>query len=190
MTNPMRVLGTMLAAVILVSGTASGLAAQAAQRPAPPPVIPVKVDVVISKYQGDRKTASFPYSLMVNANSNRPTSLRMGVDVPVGMTTVTREGVTTTQPNYRNIGTSIDCSGESSDGAVFRVYVNVVDSSIVGTEPGTAGLVHRPDPFAIKTFTASNNLTLHDGQTTQFIAATDKITGEVVKIDVTLRVIK
>jgi hypothetical protein len=38
--------------------------------------------------------------------------------------------------------------------------------------------------------TAANNLVLRDGQTRQFTAATDRVTGEVVKVDVTLRVVK
>ena len=42
----------------------------------------------------------------------------------------------------------------------------------------------------IRTFRASNNLVLRDGQTRQFSAAADRITGEVVKVDVTLKVAK
>jgi hypothetical protein len=42
----------------------------------------------------------------------------------------------------------------------------------------------------IRTFRASNNLVLRDGQTRQFTAGADRITGEVVKVDVTLKVAK
>ena len=42
----------------------------------------------------------------------------------------------------------------------------------------------------IRSFRASNNVVLKDGQTRQFTAAADRITGEVVKVDVTLKVAK
>jgi glucose-1-phosphate thymidylyltransferase len=77
-------------------------------KPQPKPVIPAKVDVVIQRYQGDKRVASLPYTLTVSVNGS-PSQLRMGVDVPVGTTTTTRDGVTTTQPSYRNVGTNIDC---------------------------------------------------------------------------------
>jgi hypothetical protein len=42
----------------------------------------------------------------------------------------------------------------------------------------------------IRNFNASNNLVLRDGQTRQFTAAADRVTGEVIKVDVTLKVAK
>ena len=42
----------------------------------------------------------------------------------------------------------------------------------------------------IRNFEAENTLVLRDGQTRQFTAAADRVTGEVVKVDVTLKVAK
>ena len=39
-------------------------------------------------------------------------------------------------------------------------------------------------------FSLSDSVVLKDGQTSEFVAATDKLTGEVTKIDVTLIVVK
>jgi hypothetical protein len=46
------------------------------------------------------------------------------------------------------------------------------------------------DPMAFRTFSFSNTLALRDGQTVQFATATDKITGEVLKVEVTITVMK
>ena len=43
---------------------------------------------------------------------------------------------------------------------------------------------------AIRTFQASNTLTMRDGQTMLLITATDKVTGELVKIEVAFSVLK
>jgi hypothetical protein len=43
---------------------------------------------------------------------------------------------------------------------------------------------------ALRTFQVSNSVVLRDGQTRQFTAATDRVSGEIVRIDVTLRVVK
>jgi hypothetical protein len=43
---------------------------------------------------------------------------------------------------------------------------------------------------AFQSFNLSDSLILKDGQSSELLAATDKVTGEVTKIDVTLTVIK
>jgi hypothetical protein len=42
----------------------------------------------------------------------------------------------------------------------------------------------------VRTFRTTNQLVLRDGQSSEFTAATDKVTGEVIKATVTLTVIK
>ena len=166
--------------------------------PPPPPTVPVKVEVVLSRFQGDKKVASQPYILMPTASPRLGDSyanLRIGVDVPVGTKTTTRppeanrEGQTVTSPQYQNVGTNIDVRVTSLADNRFSVGVNVTDSSIFNPDsPQTAG---KPsDNSAIRTFQASNTLTMRDGQTMLLIAATDKVTGELVKIEVTFSVLK
>ena len=50
--------------------------------------IPLQVQVVISKYQGEKKIASAPYVLSVNANDNSLARLRVGAEVPLPMASV------------------------------------------------------------------------------------------------------
>lgn len=42
----------------------------------------------------------------------------------------------------------------------------------------------------MRSFRSASTLVLRDGQTRQFTAATDRVNGEVVRIEVTLRVVK
>lgn len=203
---------TMMKRAIKVGTTAialAGLAAMPAQaqgtqdKPAPPPAVASKVDVVISRSLGDKKISSQPYILMPTGDSRGSNfaTLRIGVDVPVGTTTttrppetnstgvVTRSGTTTTEPNYRNVGTNIDCQVTNLGNGQFTVMVSVTDSTIFNPDspnnPGRPG-----ETSAFRTFNARNTLTMRDGQTMLLIAATDKVTGELIKVEVTFNLVK
>jgi hypothetical protein len=204
----MKVL-TAAAVLALASGPMFAQTTQATQeKPAALPTLPTKVEVVISRYQGEKKVSSQPYVLMPSSDpySNiGSASVRIGVDIPVGTTTTTRpaeanrEGQTTTKPSYQNVGTNIDCrvrplaalgslnlpqSPANTDGR-YSVYVSVVDSSIFSPDGAPKG-----DTPAIRTFQASNTMTMRDGQTMLLTTATDKVTGELLKIEVTFSLIK
>ena len=186
-----------LAAALTAAAVAPLAAQEKPAAPPPPPTVPTKVEVVLSRFKDDKKVASQPYVLMPTAApGNGPYSnLRIGVDVPVGTKTTTRlpdggrEGQTVTQPQYQNVGTNIDCQVASLADGRFRVTVNVTDSSIFNPDsPQAAG---KPsENTAIRTFQAGNTLTMRDGQTMLLITATDKVTGELVKIEVTFSVLK
>src|SRR5216117_1658466 len=80
-----------------------------------PPIIPLKVQIVISRYQGEKKVSSLPYTLSVNANLNK-TSMRLGSQVPVISTSFTqataenKDNKPLQSYQYRQIGTNIDCA--------------------------------------------------------------------------------
>ena len=77
-----------------------------AASPAPrPSQVPVKIQLVLSRYQGEKKLSSVPYLMWVTANENRNTSLRMGVKIPVFS-----GGPTAGPYNYQDVGTNIDCT--------------------------------------------------------------------------------
>jgi len=163
-----------------------------------------QVDVVLTRYQGEKKTSSLPFTLMVNASSRNSgqTSIRMGVDVPVGTSTsnVTQTsgaqtnssravGTTKVDIAYRNVGTDIDCMVNRVDETTYSVYVNIHDSSLFSQEAGKipAGTA---DAAAFRTFSTANTQFLKDGQTRLFGVATDKVTGETLRIEVKLTVLK
>jgi len=192
----------LVTGALLISTLSAG---PAAQGNLPKPRIPTRLDVVISRFQGEKKVSSLPFTLWVQAN-DALVSLRMGVDVPVGQTTVTtgqatgpQGGGTTTRttsetqakPEYKTVGTNLDCMISSLDDGRFLVRLSVQDSSVF-TSDGDKGTGARLENLlAFRTFNMSGvQIAMRDGQTQQFTQAVDKISGETIKVDATLTVVK
>jgi hypothetical protein len=72
----------------------------------------------------------------------------------------------------------------------FSVNVRVQDSSIYTSPSSGRGVPRLVDPLAFRTFSMDNRMEMRDGQTLEFAVATDKVSGETVKVDVTLNVVK
>ena len=199
MTMTMKRLLSVCATAIAIGALAATPArAQGTQdRPAPPPTVPSRVDVVISRFQGEKKVASQPYVLMPSSDPRGQgyAQVRIGVDVPVGVTTTTRlpegsrEGQSTTRPSYQNVGTNIDCRVSPLTEGKYSVYVSVTDSSIFTPDTSGGRSMETSTP-AIRTFQASNTMTMRDGQTMLLTTATDKVTGDLLKIEVTFSLVK
>jgi hypothetical protein len=198
MTRPL--IGVALV-LILLSG-ASGDAAQ--ERPAAEPpqssgpvvvppqparsLVPLEVQVVISRHQGDKKVSSMPYVLAVNANSGN-SQLEMGAEVPVQ--TVGSQGESASRVasfSYQNIGTSIDCQARTADEGRYELTIAVDEKSVLAGTDQTQVTVARDMPV-FRSFRSRNRLLLKSGQTRQYTAATDRVNGETVRIDVTLKVL-
>jgi hypothetical protein len=195
--------------LVAVAVAPSVVQAQAAQNAAPKPALdtlPVQVDVVLTRWQGEKKVSSLPFILISTAATRGPggnsTSIRMGVDVPVGTSTSNATQTTGAQGNspravettktemtFRNVGTDIDTQVTRTDEATFAVYVNIRDSAIFSADPSRPPTAIT-DPTAFRTFNTSNTLPMKDGQTRLFGLATDKITGETMRIEVKLTVLK
>jgi hypothetical protein len=183
--------------VVIVAGVLTAGFAFAGQAPEPTPVrepstaapVPLKVQIVLSRYQGDKKIASLPYVLGVATGSK--TSLRMGVEVPV-VTTMTGPNMAgPTSYTYRDVGTNIDCNAEAAPAGTHKLTITVSDSSIhldAAKSPQREMILANAPAF--RTFNSSFTVLLKDGQTTQYTSATDPVTGEVMKIDVTLNVMR
>ena len=146
------------------------------------PVVPLKVRVVLSKLKGDTVTASLPYTLPCNAE-DRSSHLRMGIEVPV--MAASKEGPPAYQ--YKNVGTNIDCRAATVDDGRYRLEMTVEYSSVY-TPPGE-GTRSEGTPL-FRTFRSGFVPVLRDGQSLQYTTATDPVSGEVVKIDVTLTALK
>jgi glucose/arabinose dehydrogenase len=178
---------------------------EAAKAPEPAPSRPKKapvmlrVQITIARYQAERKLASVPYTLLLTTD-DRKVRLRMGVEVPIPVTSFSKsddaKSSAVTSFQYKNVGTNIDCWAEDRSGdGLFQVGLSVENSSIYSTTDArtTGGLNETglaPDRPMFRTFNVSLNPTLRDGQSIQAVASTDPVTGEVVKIDVTLNVVK
>jgi hypothetical protein len=176
--------GAVLTAVLVCGTAAFAQVPQAtppppAQAPAKPPVpekpvIPLKVQVTLTRYQGETKTSNLPFTLWVNANRGM-TDLHVGLQVPVSNG---KDGF-----QYRNIGTVMSCKASSVDDGRFELDLTIDDSSVAPNKDSGG-------PTTYQDLSTHNTLLLRDGQVAQFVAATDKVTGEVTKIDVTVTVLK
>jgi len=180
--------------VFTVALLSTGLA-RAQDKPAESPaapIIPLKLQVVISRYEGEKKISSMPYMLSVNAG--RTATLRMGTRVPVVSTSYTpvATGGASVNPltayQYTDVGTNIDCATSTQSDGRFRIDLSIEDSSLYPEDQArTATIADRP---VIRSFRAANSMLMRDAQTAQFTTAVDKMTGIVTKVDVTLTVLK
>ena len=91
---------------------------------------------------------------------------------------------------YHQIGTNIDCFAQSTDDGRFRVNVSIEDTSIYADGQTAQGAPKLSDIPSFRSFQSKNTVILKDGQSIQFTAAADKVTGEVTKVDVTVTVEK
>ena len=155
-------------------------------------VTPLRVQVVFMEYDGDKKISSLPYTLLVNADDKGPqAALRMGLRVPIE---VGGSGENK-QFQYQDVGTNLDGRANKTEDGRFDLRLNVEKSSLytpgAAEKPVTVGgnEVHPGQPI-MQAFRSQVNLILRDGQTIQATVATDPVNGHVLKVEVTLNVIK
>lgn len=163
------------------------------------PTTPVKVTIVFTEYEGDKKTKSLPYTVYINAPDAaelKPqwVKLRVGNRVPV------YTGGSTGNMTYLDVGTNIDARAAHTPEGHFLLYLNLERSWVEGDvlvpvqKPPETTV---PDPHAgsfrepiIRNFRSELDLKLREGQTLETTMATDPVTGKVMKVDVTLSVVK
>ncbi len=181
-----------LVAVIVMLGTAAAAGqdqasqqtAQAAAKPAPvaspkSPAPTARLQVVLSRFNGDKRVANQPYVLLTVANG-QPKVLRIGAELPIaGVAVGTKDS-----PSYKSIGTNIFAVVTLQDDGRYLVSVNVESSSPYPDDQKQAG---RP---AFRNYKLDGNSYLKDGQTAEIASATDSLTGEVIKMEVTLTTVK
>ena len=189
-----------LTAIILFA-TVTAVAAQPAQKPEPSPppqnastspTIPLRVQLVISKYKGDKKVTSLPYTISTAVGRN--SRLRIGADAPYSATRAAvkpaPDGQTSSPPasfSYRTVGTAIDCTPIAAGDGRYRLDLTISHDSINYVSDTTSPPQGAP---VFPTFSTTNTLVLKDGETGQLTVAADPITGDVLRVDVTLTVLK
>ena len=158
-----------------------------------PGITPLRVQVIFAEYEGEKKLSSLPYTLLVNADDKGPqAAVRMGLRVPV-VAGASAGG--NKQFQYLDVGTNLDGRADKIEDGRFLLKLNVEKSSIY-----TPGTPEKPDAVGgneifpgqpiVQQFRSQVNLLVRDGQTIQSTVATDPLTGHVLKVDVTLNVIK
>jgi hypothetical protein len=155
--------------------------------PATPMFVPLKLTIVVSKYQAEKKLSSLPYSISLNS-TNTPARIRMVAEVPVATITPS-EGKPVQSYSYRDVGLSIDARAAYQATNLYRIEITVDDTSI-STASQVQGAPTITGVPIFKTFRASNTVMLKDGQSTQLMSAGDPISGETMRVDITLTVVK
>lgn len=137
----------------------------------------VRVDFVLTEYNGQQKVSSLPYTMYLEAapTNPHPGKLRIRDDFHV------------------QVETDIDCFAYLNEDGTFDLTTNLNRYSVYSADDGQS------EPAAIPTgndrpvnrvFTVEFNLGLHDGETMEGVSATDPFNGHVLKVSVTLHVIK
>ena len=173
--------------------------------PPPPPGTPwvdedgvdLSVEVTISRYQGDELISSLPYVLSLTSDiaGRGRSSLRMGAEVPVlrmapAAPPAGAPGAGMRGPfTYHSVGTQIDSFARSRDGDRYEVTVIIEESSVYGEDATAMEAFRAPGVPVFRSFESSNTLVLRDGQSRQYTAAADRVTGESIRVDVALTVL-
>lgn len=179
----------MIAACVLVLGAAGASQdkpkaeqpAVAAAETGTPPLL--RVQITLARYQGEKKISSAPYTLLMNGDGAR-NGVRIGAQVPVP---VVPSGGSADRPSqavqYRDIGTSIDCSIKPVAGGMYQVELSIEDTSVLAEE-SQAGTLKSAAP-SFRVFRASNKFSAREGQLSQLNGATDRASGDVVRVELT-----
>lgn len=161
---------------------------------------PVKLQVVLSDYDGTVKVSSLAYTVPLIVIGGKPSgpfsSLRIGVRIPV--TTSAKTGESALQ--YIDVGTNIDARAAHTDDGRYQLDLTVErsalyvaareqDGKIVGRE-WSAGEVPPGNQPMVRQYRGGVGLFLREGQPTEATVATDPLTGRVLKVEVTLTVVK
>ncbi len=73
--------------------------------------------------------------------------------------------------------------------AGYKVTVIIAESSVYGEDATSMKAFRAPGVPVYRSFESSNTLVLRDGQSRQHTAAVDRVTGEIIRADVTLTVL-
>jgi hypothetical protein len=173
---------------LIASAAQAGPSGPAAEGPQP-----LQVLITIARYQGEKRTSSLPFSLSTSSAPGSKANVRMGgsVAVPSTVFTPTAGGqVDGPKPlvsyNYQDVGTNIDVTTVPGT-AAGRIGLNVTisETTLKPADPGAQGSVPGRN-----TYQSQNTVFVKDGETAHFTAATDRLTGEVVRIEVKATFVK
>lgn len=185
---------TVIIALLLCAIVAAPATTVLAQTPVPPnanqgpqaqgPMPTLKLTVVISRFSGEKKIGNLPFVLLLTP-TDTSTNVQMSSTLPVP-DAMGKDGVQSY--SYRPFGTSITASAKEASPGQYLVNMTISDSQMlaegVPQAEATKGILRTQQ------FSSGVRLPLRDAQTISYNAATDKITGDLVRVEVTLNVLK
>jgi hypothetical protein len=201
MEDGMRTDAIQVASLLLLGMLSPMVKAQDKPKPVDTPkaevqTTPIKVQIIFTDLEGDKKTKVLPYIIYMNspdANEFKPgwTKFRIGSRLPIY--------VGKNEMQYLDIGTNVDArSAHTPDGHVLlqmilerswvegEVSVPVTKSDASPSDPSGG---HFQEPI-IRGFKSELDLKLREGQPMESTVATDPISGKVVKVEISFTVVK
>ena len=160
------------------------------------PSTPIKVQIVFTDFEGDKKTKSLPYVMYVNAPDSTElragwTKFRIGSRLPIY--------VGKNEMQYMDVGTNVDARAAfTGDGHILlqlileRSWVEgEISVPITKSDASTADLSggHFQEPI-IRGFKSELDMKLREGQPVESTVATDPISGKVVKVEISFTTVK
>ena len=157
---------------------------------------PIKVQIVFTEFEGDKKIKSLPYVMYMNAPD--ASELRAGwVKFRIGSRLPVYVGKNEMQ--YMDVGTNVDArSACTGDGHVLlqmtlerswvegEVSVPMTKSDSSPSDPSGG---HFQEPI-VRGFKSELDLKLREGQPVESNMATDPISGRVLKVEISFAVVK
>lgn len=177
-------------ALVLLS-VPMALRSQQAASPSVDSITHLRVDLLLTEYSGSKKISSMPYMLYVgvgDAHYHPTGSLRMGVKVPIA----TGYADPKMQIEYEDVGTRIDVNATGAGDNLYRLQFTVGRSAVSSSDEGAkiAEQIHVGNYPILRDFSSSFELNLRDGESAEGMSATDPVSGNVLKGNVTIHVVK
>lgn len=162
-------------------------------KPEPVPSTTIRLQFVLTEFEGEKKVKSLPYTILYNATHNvnlQPdfTRMRIGARVPVS--------TGKTEYRYEDVGTNVDCRAVRHedgkflvDGFVEHSWVEAVKEMSVsgGRQDAAPDALNNP---VIRNIRTGLTFLMRDGQTVESTTATDPVSGRLFHIEVSLNVVK
>jgi hypothetical protein len=192
--NRMHKLAGLLGALLFFAAVAP---AQEKPKPAETFGTPIKVQVTFSEFDGDSRISNTLYTIALRAGATDrsldSTSLRVGIRMPVSAGSSKGEG---SQVTYQDVGTNIDCAAQGFENGAYYLNLSIDRSSVSIRGPNGEEAEWKPGADAplpqpiLRSFRDSFELVMRDGQSMEGTSAVDPVTGHVLKVEVTLNVLK
>jgi len=176
--------------------TFTGVAAYGQAAQGTPQGVVLKLQITVSRYMGTNKVSSQPYTLSLVPGESGSIKVGVEVAVPAAYTNPNRSDNAATAPNsqpwytMQQVGTQIDGNATLQGDGRYKLRLTVTERSALPTAQATEQGARVANVPAFRNVVFSSTIFLADGQTTQFSSGTDKVSGEVFKVDVALAVEK
>jgi len=185
-----------LAFLLLILGLAipvPKVAAQDKSNDGAAAAVPLKIQIVFTETDGDKKLKSMPYTMVFATGVNHDPNvakLRVGSRVP--RYTGKDSGL-----QYIDVGTNLDCRAEKLEEGRYSLRLSLERSWVqadvqipVEQSTPTGGSPGQFKEPVIGQYKIDVTMIARIGQPVESTTATDPITGRTLKIDVTLTVLK